>query len=156
MKLPKLTITSLQTSLSKNNMLKHKIWRQFITDNTAKNGTVELRWDHADFTFMKMIISATSERVTGDLSDTIMYELTEVLDIEMSGMGIGSRPISIEGLTIEHIKPMLIDRFEAWNTFYARLPLINKANTFKSSQQDTYCIAIKQPRDNQYLSLKCI
>lgn len=138
-----MTITHLQDSLSKKNMLKHKVWRQFITDHTAKNGTVELRWDHADFTFMKMIIAATSERTTGDLNDTILYELTEVLDIEMSGMGIGSRLINIEGLTVEHIKPMLIDRFEAWNTFYARLPLINKAKTPKPNQQDTYCIAIK-------------
>lgn len=138
-----MTIAQLQDSLSKRNMLKHKVWRGFITDNTAKNGTIELRWDHADFTFIKMTLAAASERITGDLSDMILYELTEVLEVEMSGMSIGSRPMNIQGLTIEHIKPMLIDRFEAWNTFYARLTLINKINTPKHKQQDNYFITIK-------------
>lgn len=138
-KTPK-TVAAIQRSLSVESMRKYGLWEYFITDKINEDGLIELRWEHDYFIFIKMVITATSELATGDLHDTVVYDLKEILEVTVSG-NKGAKSPTIKGLTVESIKPMLIERFSAWSTLYAIKPSINKWGVGGKSRR--HCIAVK-------------
>lgn len=139
-KLP-MTVAKIQDSLSSERLSKNRLHKGFITDTINKDGKLELRWTHADFTFMKMVLMATSELVEDDLNGTVVYDLQSILEVQTSRMN-KTRNLTIKGLSIEDIKPMLSHMFEVWSVQYAKLQSLNKWNS--SAHQKTHCIAIKQ------------
>lgn len=139
---PPKTVADMQRSLSAESMRKYGLWEQFITDTVNDNGLIELRWEHDYFVFIKMVVAATSELAVGDLNDTVVYDLKEILEVTVSGIK-GAKTPAIKGLTIDKIKPMLIDRFAAWSTLYAKMPSINKWGLPATQKSHRYCIAIK-------------
>ena len=139
---PPKTVADIQRSLSAESMRKYGLWEQFITDTVNDNGLIELRWEHDYFIFVKLVISATSELAVGDLNDTVVYDLKEMVEVSVSGIR-GAKTPPIKDLTIDKIKPMLIDRFEAWSNLYAKLPSINKWGMQDTQKSHKNCISIK-------------
>lgn len=115
-----MTIKQLKKSLDSDKLRRYGVHIKMLEDQTESHGTIIVKWSHSDFVFIKMVITATRERVTGDIHDTLVFDLEKVLDITVSGMK-GNTDGNIENLDINEIKAPVNDMLKVWNNLHVTL-----------------------------------
>ena len=141
-KLP-MTIKRLKQSLDSDKLRKYGVHANMICDHTDTEGTIEVKWEHKDFIFMKMVIAATRERITGDVHDTLVFDLQKVLGVTVSGMG-GTKDANIVGLQVSDIKEQLQSMLEVWNNIHLRLHSITNRSPNNNPSKKRAYLAIAQ------------
>lgn len=140
LKLP-MTVNRLKRSLDSDKIRKYGAHVNMLRDNTDDNGTIEFSWQHADFIFIKMVIAATRERVTGDVHDTLVFDLLDVLEVTVSGIKRGG-DAGIKDLHVDDIKAPVNAMLEVWNNLNVRLHSITTRSPNNTNPSSRTYLAI--------------